>query len=272
VIRRISTDLVPVAVNLYKIRAARDAGGDLFRSVQKQKDQYQGIWIVSPDGRVLAGHHEVRDHKEWSKEVLAAVDSALGAFGPVTPREAGRADLLPHRGRGELPDGGINLAIEVRYTYGGRAEGDGVIDSLSLPGADHAGLAPPETTEGAAWTVPDRVARQFCRILSPASDQSSMPRPDEVAAAKLTGRVRSAGGGVARLSFEGTIAAAHTYEGKVSHAEARLTGDGTLDVTSGRLLSFRLASDGTYRMAPPYDKDLRTTAAAVEWTRDRPPR
>ncbi len=49
-IRQVTSDLVPVAVNLYKVRAAKDASGELFRSIQRQKDQYQGIWIVSPEG------------------------------------------------------------------------------------------------------------------------------------------------------------------------------------------------------------------------------
>ena len=271
-IRRVSAGFVPVAVNLYQVRAAQDAGGELFRSVRKQKDQYQGIWIVAPDGKVLAGHQDFRSHESWTREVLATIDAALEAFGPVTPRQAGRVDPRPHRGLGVRPDGSITLAIAVRYTFGGRPEGDGVIDSLTLPEAEWAGLAPPRMLEGTEWALPERVARRLCRILSPNSDQSTMPRPEEVTAVRLAGRVRAVEGGVARLAYEGTIAAAHTYEGKVSRAEARLTGAGTCEVTSGRLLSFLLVSEGTYRMAPPYDKDLRPTAAAVEWRRGPPDR
>jgi hypothetical protein len=143
-----------------------------------------------------------------------------------------------------------------------------VIDSLILPEADWAALAPPEAREDTEWVVPGRVARRLCRILSPSSDQSTMPRPEEVTAVRLTARVRSVEGGMARLSYEGTIAAAHTYQGKVSHAEARLTGVGSSDVGSGQILSFLLVSEGTYRMAPPYDQELRPTAAAVEWRRE----
>jgi hypothetical protein len=94
-----------------------------------------------------------------------------------------------------------------------------------------------------------------------------MPLPKEVTAVRLTGRVLAIEDGMVRLAYAGTIKASHTYEGKLSHAEARLTGVGSYEVKSGRLLSFRLVADGTYRMAPPYDKDLRTTAAAVEWRR-----
>ena len=77
---------MPVAVNLYKTRNAQDAGGELFRSVQRQKDQYQGIWIVSPDGKVLAGHHEIKSHETWTQEVIATTDAALKIFGSVPPR------------------------------------------------------------------------------------------------------------------------------------------------------------------------------------------
>ena len=52
---------MPVALNLYKIREARGEGGDFFRSVYKQKPQYQGLWVVSPDGKALASHQETED-------------------------------------------------------------------------------------------------------------------------------------------------------------------------------------------------------------------
>ena len=79
---------MPVALNLYTARKAEDAGGELFRSVQKQKPQYQGIWIVSPDGKVLAAQHDFRSDKDQEKvrETLYFIDGALRAFGPVKPR------------------------------------------------------------------------------------------------------------------------------------------------------------------------------------------
>ena len=58
-IRQVTSDLVPVAVNLYKVRRAKDAGGDLFRSIQRQKDQYQGIWIVSPEGQKAIADYKI---------------------------------------------------------------------------------------------------------------------------------------------------------------------------------------------------------------------
>ena len=43
-----------MAVSLQKIRTD-PATKDWFHSVGRQKDQYQGVWIVSPDDKVLAG-------------------------------------------------------------------------------------------------------------------------------------------------------------------------------------------------------------------------
>ena len=74
IVCRLATSFVPVALNLYEIREAQDAGGELFRHIRRQKPQYQGIWIVAPDGQVLAAHHDVQDRAQWPQEVLAVID------------------------------------------------------------------------------------------------------------------------------------------------------------------------------------------------------
>ena len=52
-LRFISANTVPVALNLFVIREQRDAAGDFFRAVQKQRPaQYQGLYLVAPDGKV----------------------------------------------------------------------------------------------------------------------------------------------------------------------------------------------------------------------------
>ncbi len=184
---------MPVAVNLYKVRATKDAGGELFRSIQRQKDQYQGIWIVSPEGKVLAGHHDVKNHKTWTQEVLDTVHSGLKTFGPITPRKAKRTDPLPLRGQGVQSDGSVTLEIYVRQMLGGgresarsgvpasrlwlwdgklRTDGPVVIDRLTLPAKQWSAFAPPKIEPGTEWSVPEEVARQFCRVLIPSSDQA----------------------------------------------------------------------------------------------------
>jgi hypothetical protein len=266
VVRRVSTWFVPVAVNLYQISKSQDAGGDLFRSAQRQKPQYQGLWIIAPDGRALAAHQDPADPSSWAREVQTFIDKSLASFGPLTPRRAERVNPLPFRGVGVRPDGGISLAIEVREMIHGRPAGDPVIDSLTLTPTEASALAPPSPDVGTTWTVPGPLVRRFSRILSSFTDQSTMPRPEEATDFRLTGTVRSVENGVARLSFTGRVAASHTYDGKTSHAAALLTGAGRYDLATRRLTSFVLISDGKLRSAPPYDKELHTTAAVVEWS------
>ena len=135
-IRFISRNSVPVALNLYEIRKAEGPGGDFFRAVQKQRPaQYQGLYLVSPDGKVLASHQDFKSHKTWAKEVLADLEPGLEAFGAVKPREAERADPLPHRGVGVMPDGGVCLGVYLRFAIKGiplRELPNPTIDSLVL--------------------------------------------------------------------------------------------------------------------------------------------
>ena len=140
-----------------------------------------------------------------------------------------------------------------------------MIDSLTLPEAESSALAPPAAAWEPRWTVPEPVARRLCRILSPSSDQSTMPRPEEVTAVRLAGRVRSVEDGVARLSFEGTLSAAHTYEGKVSYAAARLTGVGRYDVDGRPAAVVPAGLRRHLPVGPALRQGPRTTAAAVEW-------
>ena len=84
VINLIRTSFVPVALNLYAVREAKGEAGDFFRSVYQQKPQYQGLWLVSPDGRVLAA--SVDGEPDWTKKVLRALNSGMKEFGTIAPR------------------------------------------------------------------------------------------------------------------------------------------------------------------------------------------
>jgi hypothetical protein len=277
---------VPVAVNLYKIRQAKDAGGALFRSVQKQKDQYQGLWVVSPDGRVLAAHQNFKSEKTWTQEVLDTLASGLKAFGPVTPRQVKAVNQLPYRGVGVQPGGGVALALYVRDVRGGgRAlapvathsqslwmwdgdlgpDGPPVIDTLVLTAEEWAGFAPPRIAIGAEWALPEAVARKFTRSLSPNSDQSTMPRPDEATAAELKFRVESLEGSKVWIRLKGQWAMKHVYDGKPAYGWATAEGLALYDRDDKSLHRLLLTFSGAYRSVPPWDKEDRPTGAVVEW-------
>jgi hypothetical protein len=288
VIRKISGNLVPAAINLYKARKATDGARELFLSVQRQKDQYQGIWIVSPEGRVLAGHQNFKDSKSWTDEVLETLDAGLKAFGEVTPREVKATNPLPHRGLGLRPDGGVQLALYGRQMLGGgrdtippgmetscawywdgalRPDGPIMIDSTTLTAEEWATFVPARVEAGECWSVPGAVAGKFTRLLSASSDQSGMPKPDEATDVELQGRVESVEGGVARLRLRGCWGMKHLIEGdakRPTFGEATALGTALYDVERKSMSSLLLVFDGTIRHGRP-DAPPNRTGAVVEW-------
>ena len=274
---------MPVALNLYKIREAPGEAGDFFRSVRQQKPNYQGLWLVSPDGTVLAAHQETDDisdwHGAWAKKVLADLETGLKAFGAVEPRHVERFESLPHRGFGIQPDGRVTLAVCDRWVLvqdlsrdpPRDALGPTILDSTTLSAQEWRGLAPPSPSQGTEWTVPEGVARRFLPLLS--TGDTVFRNTDEITSVRLAGHVESVEAGIAHLRYEGHIAAVHhgtRDEGKegnqVSSEATLLGGVGNWDVDSGRLISLTLVYDGRYRNWAPYDDPPGRFGAVVEWS------
>jgi hypothetical protein len=93
---------VPVALNLYKVRQDRGEAGDFFRSVQRQKPNYQGLWLVSPEGgtaslayegEIAATHRGTKDEGKEGKHCSSAA-KLLGGVG-VYDVKSGRLLSLP---------------------------------------------------------------------------------------------------------------------------------------------------------------------------------
>jgi len=274
VIRFISETCVPVALNLYEIRKAKGLAGDFFRNVQKQRPaQYQGLYLVAADGKVLASHQNFKSHKTWPQEVLADLQPGLKAFGAVKPRRVAPADPLPERGIGVRPDGSVCMGVFLRYPIKGiplRELPNPTIDSLVLTAADFRALGPTKAEAGAQWKLSEATCRKFHRVLGP-GDENTMPRLHEVQSAAFVGRVKSVEGGVAHLTYEGTIAGAHetqSNKGKC-RGEAKLVGIGAYDVRAQRLLSLVWVFEGTFRGPPPSDKVARPYSGVVEWRSER---
>ncbi len=277
VIKTISLNCVPVALNLYKIRDDKTEAGDFFRKVQEQRpDQYQGIFVVTPEGKVLANQAKQPEMKDWTRDLLDVLDDGLRAFGKVKPRKVAWVDPQPFRGVGVRDDGSIVLAVSTRTMLNGtnpNGFGPAVLDRVELPADLVESLTVANSPRGTTWQVPPATMKQFYVMLTAISDKSTLPRPKEITEATLKGRVERVRDGIAYLSFEGTLAGEHVgefdpYKGKKSRSELKLTGVGTCDARRGKLLSLTLIGDGQFRNFPPYDSPERFGAVA-EWVSRR---
>lgn len=269
-----SENFVPVALNRF-LQNDRE----FLRSLQRQKDQYQGLWIVAPDGTVLASHKKATDSKAWPQELLATLETSLKTFGEVQPRQAKPTDNLPHRGVGVQADGSVSLALHVRCLHwiaqAPRADSPVVFDTLTLSQKEWATLAPARAVADSEWTVPETIARKFSRALSPSSDQGVMVVPGDVTAVRISGQVQNVANGVAYLVYEGEIAASGLQEGdknKLIGGEANLSGVGAYDLEARHMLSLTLIFEGNYYtgVPPPVNDNLRRpSGAALEWRREQ---
>ncbi len=264
VVRRVSANFVPVALDRKVLLQGK--GQELLKSLQRQKPQYHGLWIVSPDGRVLAAHSEskAKDRESWTREIVETLETALRSFGPVAPRKVGPVDLQPYRGTGLRPDGSVSLAVHCRLMHKGARDGPVAFDTLTLGEKEWARLIPPRVALGEKWTVPDALARKLCRIVSPVSDPEFMPLPEDAKVAELEAEVVSIEGGAAAIRLAGKWETEHLTSAK-KPMRASATGEGLaiFDVRQKTMRSFLLVTTGTFVDAP--TSSPRETGAVLEW-------
>lgn len=268
IIKTISENLVPVAVNLFDLREAKTTAGEMYRSIHKQQPLYQGFWIVSPEGKVLAAHMEFKSEETWVQEVADTLKKGIQSFGKITRRQAKPVAPFPFRGRGVRDDGSVTLAIYIREAHGGQFHDPGVLDQLTLTGKEFATLAPPSNREGTSWLISNLVAKKLCRCLSPSSDLVNMPLPKEVTDVRLAAKVIEVNGDTVIVSYEGKISATHEHpfeKGKASRGQANIVGFGRYDARTRTMSSVVFVLEGTFRNFQPYDRDIHTVFSGLEW-------
>jgi len=270
VIQKIAANFVPVAVSLQKIRTD-PATKDWFRSVGRQKDQYQGIWIVSPDDKVLAG--DDYGYKDAPK-LLAGMDAALKAFGPVEPRKARRQELFPFRGVGVHPDGSVDLALYRCYLHQGKPDGPQLRDTLSLKKEEWAALTSPRLVVGAEWVIAEDVARKLVRPFCLNTLGGDMPGPEDAKVARLTAKVEAVEDGRARIRLTGTFEAVKLIkeENLSFRGTATAVGIAEFDVKEKTLTSVLLVFQGAYQQGARPETRLRprTRSLSTRSTRTHP--
>jgi hypothetical protein len=266
VIRLISENFVPVALNLYVIREDKGAAGEFFRKAQQQMpEQYQGLYLCSPEGKLLVKKTLwSKGGNSWSDSVLQGLNEGLQTFGPVKPRQ-GHSDYLARRGCGLNADGRAILSVSTKLLFVPQLPADladlnsSAIsatghDRIILSAAELATLVPSqvsEANEGLKWAISEATARKFFPVLD--NWDKRFREPSEVTAVHLAGKLRSVRQGIAYLNFEGNIAGTHIWPqeagpalaGKSLRSEMKLlAGVGAYEVKAGKLLSLTLVFEG----------------------------
>ena len=275
VVKLVAENFVPVALNTDRLPDT-DAGR-FFRTLMKQWPQ--GLWVVTPDGKVLGFHYHkpkpgesyAEGQRRWRNETVEMLRTAAKDAGPLTVRQVKeRPDPLAGRGRGTDADGGVRLAVTVIPLRAGRQEGPPVVDSVRLTEEQWKAFAPADgkATAGQEWTLPDEVARRFTPALSPMTDSIFSPRPEDATTATITAKVERVADGVAVIRLTGKWATAHNRDGDPKFPiKTSATGEGVavLDTKTGKLTAMTWVLSGTYRNGPPTAKPT-PTAAIIEWS------
>lgn len=281
VVRRISDFFVPAHFNNDDPDRDRSSSSyRLWRSILNQKDlQGQGLWIVAPDGRVLAGMSAEIDgqpserkgngpgapwqpNRRFADATVIMLDEALKKYGSVSQRVA-KPQPLEYRGAGVKPDGGVRLIALSRSDHG-------LIFSVFLSREDWAAFQPPKLAVGERWSLPESVARKFAPVLSPYADTRFRPWPEDVKSAKLSAQVESIGNGEVRVRINGEWHADWTHDNN-EQSLADITAEGLLmmDAKTGTPRRLLMIFDGSYSYANASRRHKREPlATVVRWRLD----
>jgi hypothetical protein len=274
VIKRISDNFVPVAVNIYRMRG-EDPASQFFQSIQKQKYSYQGVWIVDPAGNVTLMGLGEKNLEVRIKQFIADLDKTVEAFGVMKPRFVKWQDPLPWRGVGVKPDGKVTLALYVRHCSA--REWETFTPPKSLPGIDSitfdaeewATFTPARVEVGATWKIPDAVVRKFNRGVDGIWDVSV--KPEHAKLAQLQAVVEAVEGKQARIRLTGNVESSwikpfNNPNKKTTYAWCDLEGTALYDVEKKALSSMTLLFRGGLP-EDPRDKETGTPLAGfAEWS------
>lgn len=270
VIDLIGRSFVAAAVNLYEVREKTHPANAFFAKLAEQKQQYQGIWIATPEGKLLGSYFESENKQfDWTLRLIETLQNSLRAFGPVTQVDARPVDLHPNRGIGVEADGSATLSgTSRRLLLNGKLLTAPQLDRFKLTEKQFAGLRPAEVKVGAVFEASADAVKRLSPLMTNGSGMGQYPEPKDVTNAKLIGTVTEISDGIATITYAGEMAATHkdlfSKTECFGHGTTRFVGYGTVDARTGRMLSLLLLLDTAYRGFPPYDEPQQIVGLA-EW-------
>ncbi len=278
----IAENFVPVALNADRL--PDNADGKFFRALLNQWPQ--GLWVVTPEGKVLgfhyhrakAGESATDGRNRWLADTAAMLRAAAKEAGTLTARVVKvKPGTLADRGRGTSGEGGARLALSViplrSDRQGFHQDGPPVVDSIRLDKSAWEAFAPPAGAKvGTEWEVPEEVARRFTPALSPMTDPIFGPTPKDATQAAVTGSVVRIDANVIVVRYVGNWQTAHNRDSDPKYpirTAARGNGVGVFEVKTGKPIAQVWLVGGAYQAGSTTEKP-RQIAAVIEWYAERP--
>ena len=85
IIDRVSETMIPVALDYQKVLDRQTPEARFLLPLMQQRNQRQGLWIFSPQGKALGGFEGFGDMLGETRRVI---EDALEGFGPIELRMA----------------------------------------------------------------------------------------------------------------------------------------------------------------------------------------
>ena len=229
------------------------------QSVARGGPSFQGVYAVTPAGRLLASVATPNDDKA-ARDVVRMMGEALAAWEKVPPAErvspqflSSEFDPLPEWApQRKYPADGLVLGGLSRFLPHPRIpqiwSGFSNFDYAWFRRDEMLGFVPTERQAGAKAEVPRELVERLARfhLWGPFAK-------DEVRRAEMTSTVTAVAGGVLVLKLEGATVAGYGGDRVAESAvETRLLGRARFDTSAGRFVEFELLGLGERRGCPPY--------------------
>ncbi|MCS6858896.1 MAG: hypothetical protein NZT92_01090 [Abditibacteriales bacterium] len=245
----VQTDFVPVAINQLRVRERKDAEGDLFRLIRQQNNTYQGLWFVTPDGKVLG-----QVQSRYSDANLQAARAALEKWKAMASEPAkplpGRV-VHPFDGLPPVAEGSLRLAVFVRRLNSVGGDGFPAYDHVDLTADEWRSFIPTEARVGSRRAVSQSALRKIALTFWPEA-LSDPIRPGEIKSVALTATLTSVANEEWTVELSGKVhidgsSAWGNCPRRTYHATLR--GALRYRPPEQRLTALRLIADGSWHVA-----------------------
>jgi hypothetical protein len=244
----VHANFVPVAINQLTVKERKDAEGDLFRLIRKQNNTYQGLWFVTPDGKVL-GQIQSRYNDANLQAARAALEKWKAVVSeppqPLPERVVHAFDGLP-----PVAADSLRFSVFVRRLNSVGEDGFPAYDHVDLSADEWRSFIPAESPVGSRRAVSQSVLRKIALTFWPEA-LSDPIRPNEIKSVEMTATLASVANDEWMVELSGKVGIdGNSVWGNRPRRtyQAALRGVLRYRPSEGKLTALRLIADGAWHV------------------------